>query len=146
VTTEFVIANALILKHVLTEQQVPQHIANAMLSAGLGRVMFLVVVNIILLIGGQFMDGNGTMFRPYLRVGLTAYNRDDMNIGASFTNAPAGVAPFTVGNRFDKLFGNITAGLDILSTDGLTLKLDYEGRFAEHTRQHAGSIKLGFRF
>ncbi len=57
----FVIANALILKQVLTEQQVPQHIANAMLSAGLGPVMFLVVVNIILLIGGQFMEPSGLL-------------------------------------------------------------------------------------
>jgi len=57
----FVIANALILKQVLTEQQVPQHIAGAMLSAGLGPVMFLVVVNVILLIGGQFMEPSGLL-------------------------------------------------------------------------------------
>ncbi|MCW8843403.1 MAG: TRAP transporter large permease, partial [Rhodobacteraceae bacterium] len=43
VTLLFVIANALILKHVLTEQQVPQEIAGAMLSAGFGPVMFLIV-------------------------------------------------------------------------------------------------------
>ncbi|CUH52964.1 TRAP transporter large permease [Shimia marina] len=61
VTLLFVIANALILKHVLTEQQVPQTIANAMLSAGFGPVMFLIVVNVILLIGGQFMEPSGLL-------------------------------------------------------------------------------------
>ena len=61
VTLLFVIANALILKHVLTEQQVPQHIAGAMLSAGFGPVMFLIVVNVILLIGGQFMEPSGLL-------------------------------------------------------------------------------------
>ncbi|MGI9357669.1 MAG: TRAP transporter large permease [Rhizobiaceae bacterium] len=61
VTLLFVIANALILKHVLTDEQVPQHVANAMLSAGFGPVMFLVVVNIILLIGGQFMEPSGLL-------------------------------------------------------------------------------------
>ena len=61
VTLLFVIANALILKHVLTDEQIPQHIANAMLSAGLGPVMFLIVVNIILLIGGQFMEPSGLL-------------------------------------------------------------------------------------
>jgi C4-dicarboxylate transporter DctM subunit len=61
VTLLFVIANALILKHVLTEQQVPQEIAGAMLSAGFGPVMFLIVVNIILLIGGQFMEPSGLL-------------------------------------------------------------------------------------
>ena len=44
-TLLFVIANALILKHVLTDEQVPQQIASAILSAGLGPIMFLIVVN-----------------------------------------------------------------------------------------------------
>ena len=55
----FIIANALILKHVLTEQQIPQQIAASMLDAGFGPVMFLIIVNVILLIGGQFMEPSG---------------------------------------------------------------------------------------
>ncbi len=55
----FVIANALILKHVLTDQQIPQEITNMLLGAGFGPIMFLVVVNLILLIGGQFMEPSG---------------------------------------------------------------------------------------
>ncbi|RMG38065.1 MAG: TRAP transporter large permease [Gammaproteobacteria bacterium] len=55
----FIIANALLLKHVLTEERIPQEIAQAMLDAGFGPVMFLVVVNLILLIGGQFMEPSG---------------------------------------------------------------------------------------
>jgi C4-dicarboxylate transporter DctM subunit len=57
----FIIANALILKHVLTEERVPQMITEAMLSAGLGPVMFLVMVNVLLLIGGQFMEPSGLL-------------------------------------------------------------------------------------
>ena len=57
----FIIANALILKHVLTEEQIPQAIASSMLEAGLGPVMFLVVVNLLLLIGGQFMEPSGLL-------------------------------------------------------------------------------------
>ena len=59
ITLMFIIANALILKHVLTDEQIPQQIASAMLSAGFGAIMFLVIVNIILLIGGQFMEPSG---------------------------------------------------------------------------------------
>ncbi|WP_339107528.1 TRAP transporter large permease [Thioclava sp. GXIMD4216] len=59
ITLMFIIANALILKHVLTDEQIPQKIANAMLSAGFGKIMFLVIVNLILLIGGQFMEPSG---------------------------------------------------------------------------------------
>ncbi|MGB0505283.1 MAG: TRAP transporter large permease [Pikeienuella sp.] len=61
ITLLFVIANALILKHVLTEEQIPQQITEAMLSAGFGPVMFLIVVNVILLIGGQFMEPSGLL-------------------------------------------------------------------------------------
>lgn len=57
----FIIANALILKHVLTEERIPQMITEAMLSAGFGPIMFLVVVNILLLIGGQFMEPSGLL-------------------------------------------------------------------------------------
>ena len=57
----FIIANALILKHVLTEERIPQSIAEVMLAAGLGPIMFLVVVNILLLIGGQFMEPSGLL-------------------------------------------------------------------------------------
>lgn len=59
ITLMFIIANALILKHVLTDEQIPQQIAGAMLDAGFGPVMFLVIVNVILLIGGQFMEPSG---------------------------------------------------------------------------------------
>lgn len=61
VTLMFVIANALILKHVLTDEQIPQQITAAMLEAGFGPVMFLVIVNVILLIGGQFMEPSGLL-------------------------------------------------------------------------------------
>ena len=61
ITLMFIIANALILKHVLTEEQIPQTIAAAMLDAGFGPIVFLVIVNVILLIGGQFMEPSGLL-------------------------------------------------------------------------------------
>ena len=45
----------------LTEERIPQMITEAMLSAGFGPIMFLVIVNIILLIGGQFMEPSGLL-------------------------------------------------------------------------------------
>ncbi len=61
VTLMFIIANALILKHVLTDEQIPQQIAGAMLNAGFGPIVFLIIVNVILLIGGQFMEPSGLL-------------------------------------------------------------------------------------
>ncbi len=57
----FIIANALILKHVLTEERIPQMITETLLTAGLGPITFLIVVNLLLLIGGQFMEPSGLL-------------------------------------------------------------------------------------
>ncbi|MHA1157483.1 MAG: TRAP transporter large permease [Alphaproteobacteria bacterium] len=59
ITLLFIIANALILKHVLTEERIPQMITEILLEAGFGPVMFLVFVNLLLLVGGQFMEPSG---------------------------------------------------------------------------------------
>ena len=61
ITLMFVIANALILKHVLTDEQIPQKLTGILLDAGFGPIMFLVIVNVILLIGGQFMEPSGLL-------------------------------------------------------------------------------------
>lgn len=61
ITLMFVIANALILKHVLTDEQIPQKLTAILLDAGFGPILFLVIVNLILLIGGQFMEPSGLL-------------------------------------------------------------------------------------
>ncbi|EIE52650.1 C4-dicarboxylate ABC transporter permease [Salipiger aestuarii] len=61
ITLMFIIANAMILKHVLTDEQIPQQIAAVMLDAGFGPIVFLIIVNVILLIGGQFMEPSGLL-------------------------------------------------------------------------------------
>jgi C4-dicarboxylate transporter DctM subunit len=57
----FIIANALLFAHVLTTERVPQAITEAFISAGLSPWMFLVVVNLLLLLGGQFMEPSGLL-------------------------------------------------------------------------------------
>lgn len=57
----FIIANALILKHVLTEERIPQMITEVMIGAGFGVITFLIAVNVLLLIGGQFMEPSGLL-------------------------------------------------------------------------------------
>lgn len=52
----FIIANAMLFAHVLTTEQIPQQITAMVLEAGLEPWMFLLVVNIVLLIAGAFME------------------------------------------------------------------------------------------
>lgn len=61
VTLMFIIANALILKYVLTDEQIPQKIVAMMTDVGFGPITFLIIVNVILLIGGQFMEPSGLL-------------------------------------------------------------------------------------
>ncbi len=52
----FIIANAMLFAHVLTTEQIPQSIASWVTELGLSPWMFLLVVNIVLLIAGNFME------------------------------------------------------------------------------------------
>lgn len=52
----FIIANAMLFAHVLTTEQIPQQITSWVIEAGLSPWTFLLVVNIVLLIAGAFME------------------------------------------------------------------------------------------
>ncbi|MBP9928293.1 MAG: TRAP transporter large permease subunit [Rhodoferax sp.] len=55
----FIVANALLFAHVLTTERIPQAIAEQIMAVGMSPWMFLLVVNIILLIAGNFMEPTG---------------------------------------------------------------------------------------
>ncbi|MGX5219353.1 C4-dicarboxylate TRAP transporter large permease protein DctM [Pseudomonas segetis] len=52
----FIIANAMLFAHVLTTEQIPQTITAWVIEAGLQPWQFLLVVNIVLLVAGAFME------------------------------------------------------------------------------------------
>lgn len=52
----FVIANAMLFAHVLTTERIPHHIAEGVAQWGLSWWMFLIVVNLVLLAAGNFME------------------------------------------------------------------------------------------
>ena len=57
----FIIANALLFAHTISEQRIPQMVTEWMLSVGFNWFTFLIAVNILLLIGGQFMEPSGLL-------------------------------------------------------------------------------------
>lgn len=57
----FIIANALLFAHTLSAERIPQMITEWMLDAGFTWFTFLIAVNILLLIGGQFMEPSGLL-------------------------------------------------------------------------------------
>ncbi|MDG2087994.1 MAG: TRAP transporter large permease subunit [Arenicellaceae bacterium] len=56
VTLMFIIANAYVFAFVLTTEQIPQTAADVVLSSGLSPWLFLLVMNLLLLVAGNFID------------------------------------------------------------------------------------------
>jgi len=57
----FIIVNALLFAHVLTSERIPQAITDLMVGAGFNWFTFLIAVNLLLLLGGQFMEPSGLL-------------------------------------------------------------------------------------
>ncbi len=57
----FIIVNALLFAHVLTSERIPDTITQWMLGMGFNWFTFLIAVNLLLLLGGQFMEPSGLL-------------------------------------------------------------------------------------
>ncbi len=99
-------------------------------------------------IGGQFTAPlTGTQFRPYLRGGVSFYNKDLLGVNATFEGAPASAGTFFSGTELDDIVANVTAGLDVVDpAHGVDVRLRYDGRFSENVETHAGSLRVGLQF
>jgi C4-dicarboxylate transporter, DctM subunit len=79
----FIVANALLFAHVLTTERIPQTIAEQILAVGMEPWMFLLVVNVLLLIAGNFMEPTGIILilAPILFPIGTALGIDPIHLG-----------------------------------------------------------------
>lgn len=55
----FIVANALLFAHVLTTERIPQTVAGVIVGWGMAPWQFLIVVNLLLLVAGMFMEPTG---------------------------------------------------------------------------------------
>lgn len=64
----YIITNAVLFSFVLTSENIPQTLAEWMLGYGLGPIVFLIAVNLILLLAGNFMEPSSIVliFAPLL--------------------------------------------------------------------------------
>jgi outer membrane autotransporter protein len=97
-------------------------------------------------VGGQFAYGNGTLLRPFARAGVRAFSEDNLKATASFFGSPAGVPAFTVTTPLDQWMGEVSTGLEVLSSDRYDGRISYEGRYGEHLTQHGGNVKIRAKF
>ncbi len=79
----FIVANALLFAHVLTTERIPQAIAETIVGWGMEPWQFLIVVNILLLIAGNFMEPTGIILilAPILFPIATQFGIDPVHLG-----------------------------------------------------------------
>jgi len=79
----FIIANAMLFAHVLTTEQIPQSITAWVVEQGFSPIEFLIVVNIVLLVAGTFMEPSAIILilAPILFPIATQLGIDPIHLG-----------------------------------------------------------------
>jgi len=95
-------------------------------------------------IGGRVKVDDHTAVRPYLTLGASFYSQDDYSTQARLKGAPGGGFDTTL--PLDDKVAKVGAGLQLLTDGPWDLRVQYEGRFADHATSHAGTLKASFAF
>ena len=84
--------------------------------------------------------------RPFLAGGLSLSSNNAWSISAGFEGAPPTVPDMTVKQDAHDVLGRVSAGVELLSTDSLLLRAQYDERFAGHYDDWDGVVKIGMQF
>jgi C4-dicarboxylate transporter, DctM subunit len=113
----FIIANAMLFAHVLTTERIPQMIAEAIIAAEMSPWVFLLVVNLILLVAGDFMEPSaiilvlGPIFFPIAtRLGIDPIHFGVMmvvNMEIGMVTPPVGLNLFVTSAITDMPFWDV---------------------------------------
>jgi len=106
----FIIANAMLFAHFLTIENIPQGITNALIEANVDKYMFLLMVNLLLILAGSFMEPSAIIMImvPLLLPVAVALGIDPIHFGIVLTiNMELGMVSPPV-------------GLNLFVTSGLT--------------------------
>lgn len=106
----FIIANAMLFAHFLTIENIPQQITQALIEANVDKIMFLLMVNLLLILAGSFMEPSAIIMImvPLLLPVAVALGIDPIHFGIVITiNMELGMVSPPV-------------GLNLFVTSGLT--------------------------
>lgn len=106
----FIIANAMLFAHFLTIENIPQGITEALIEANVDKYMFLIMVNVLLIVAGSFMEPSAIIMImvPLLLPVAMALGIDPIHFGIVVTiNMELGMVSPPV-------------GLNLFVTSGLT--------------------------
>jgi len=83
----YIITNAVLFSFLLTSEQIPQHLSSWITEMGLGKVGFLVMVNLLLLAAGNFMEPSSILLitAPLLFPMAMHLGIDEIHLGVLMT-------------------------------------------------------------
>jgi C4-dicarboxylate transporter, DctM subunit len=83
----FIIANAMVFAYLLTIQQIPQHLSAWIIGLHLNKYLFLVVINLLLLLAGNFMEPSSLIMIiiPLIYPAAMALGIDPIHLGVIVT-------------------------------------------------------------
>lgn len=84
----------------------------------------------------------GAVVSPYFKAGVTFLSEDGFTTSSQFAGAPAALSPFFTTSKFDDVFADLSAGVQMFSDDGVNLRLNYDGHIGENSDQHGVDAKL----
>jgi uncharacterized protein YhjY with autotransporter beta-barrel domain len=94
-------------------------------------------------IGGR-VDLEGATLRPYLAAGVSFVSNGDTK--ARLSLAEFSMAPFQITTNLPKTYGNVTAGLELVTSKGWELKAEYTLRGAKDLLTQSAALRLAMRF
>jgi C4-dicarboxylate transporter DctM subunit len=114
----FIIASAVLFSFVLTSEQIPQRMADAIVASGMGAVGFLIVVNLMLLGAGSLMEPSSVILilAPILFPVAVALGINPIHFGVMIVvNMEIGMITPPVGLNLFVASGITNAGLTEMS-------------------------------
>ena len=114
----FIIASAMLFSFILTNEQIPQRMADAIVASGMGPIGFLIVVNLLLLVAGALMEPSSIILilAPILFPVAVALGIDPIHFGVMIVvNMEIGLITPPVGLNLFVASGITNAGLTDMS-------------------------------
>nr|WP_244629787.1 autotransporter outer membrane beta-barrel domain-containing protein [Martelella limonii] len=83
--------------------------------------------------------------RLYGDLGVSFISADEWETTSRFAGLSS-MESFSTFTPIADTVGHVTLGLDLAKRQGMELKLQYDGSFADDYRSHTGSLRFGYRF
>lgn len=97
--------------------------------------------------GGEVTLQNGYLFRPKISVGLTYFLNDTTTVlAASFEGMSGSSSNFLTDSDYDNTHLDVSAGFDLLNSNGMILSVGGFGQFSDSIQSYGGAVKLEIRF